>query len=158
MTVRFNKKFLLLLVLSVLSLVILIIFMHKNENDKSYKTELEYRVAFENTEGIFREKIKEGDVVYSARTMSRLGTVVSVKNTDNYFVYEYDGVAEIVKKEFPDRYNIEVVIKTTADFTEGVGYEAAGVRIAVGRALELRFPDFVGRGYCRDIQEEGDCE
>ena len=152
MTVKFNRKMLLALLIFVFLLSIVIVSLILKSENKKQTVDLEYRVVFENIDESFKEKIKEGDTVYNARTMSKLGEVVSVNNTERYFVYEYDGVEDITKKEFPNRYNIELVIRNRAEFIEGVGCNIDGIRIAVGRELELRFPDFVGRSYCRDIR------
>ena len=154
MTVVFNRKSLLIFALIFISIVgaVLGAYAVKMRNAEGRQSiELEYRVLIENIDADFREKINKGDKVYNARTVSNMGSVISVDDETNYFVYEYDSENNIVKKYFPHKYNIEVVIKTDAILENGVGCSVDGVRIAVGRGLELRFPDFVGRGFCTDI-------
>ena len=37
------------------------------------------------------------------------------------------------------------------DFTEGIGYNVDGYRIAIGKEMKLRFPDYTDIGYCTGI-------
>ncbi len=154
MTVKFNKKMLLLLFVVILLIGISVVIAAFNRQEKDELVEIEYRVVFENVDEGFREKIKEGEIVYNSRTMAAVGRVVSVESGENYFVYEYDGESQIIKREYPNRYNIDVVIGVTANFSNGEGYSVEGARIAVGKELEFRFSDFVGRGFCRDLWTE----
>ena len=103
MTVKFNKKMLLLLFVVILLIGISVVIAAFNRQEKDELVEIEYRVVFENVDEGFREKIKEGEIVYNSRTMAAVGRVVSVESGENYFVYEYDGESQIIKREYPNK-------------------------------------------------------
>ena len=46
------------------------------------------------------------------------------------------------------KYNVIVTISADGEYKEGEGYSVNGRRIAVGEKMALRFPNYVGEGYC----------
>lgn len=121
------------------------------QKDNTESVELEYRVVFENVDSEFADKIKVGDGVVHSRSQSLLGYVTEVDVSENYYVYELDS-DRVIKREYPDKYNLAVKITADAEYIKGVGCSISGIRIAVGVPLELRSPSFVGQAYCTDIE------
>ena len=72
--------------------------------------------------------------------------VVAPEENNNGTITSATYTGELVP--YPDKYNITVYISTTAEYEKGVGYTVNGRRIAVGEAIEMRFPEFSGVGYC----------
>ena len=132
-----------------LTVVALVFALRQKDNAES--VELEYRVVFEDVDSALTEKIKVGDSVVHSRSQSLLGYVNAVDGSEKYYVYELDA-DRIIKREYPDKYNLAVRINADAEYIKGVGITVNGIRIAVGVPLELRFPSFVGQGYCTDIE------
>ena len=103
---------------------------------------IEYTVELVGVDSDFVEKIKENDTVIDAVSKNNIGSVKSVE--DNVYFELEDGV--IV--EYDDKVNLLITVSATATYTETKGYAVNERRIAVGEKLSLRFPDFVGEGYC----------
>ena len=98
------------------------------------------------------EKIKVGDTVCEAVSHILLGYVSKIESQNHYTVYDYDKTQErLVAKEYPDRYNLKITISSDAEFVKTVGYNINGRRIAVGGALNLRFPNYIAPAYCVDM-------
>ena len=59
---------------------------------------------------------------------------------------------EGVLAEYPDKYNVIITISAEASYAAEKGYSVNGTRIAVGEKMSLRFPDYVGEGYCIGVE------
>lgn len=111
-----------------------------------------YVVEFKGVDNDFVTKIKTENKVFEASKNYGFGTVKAVEN-DNYNILVYNetsGVAEL--KPHPEFKNIIVTVECIATYVDGEGYSVSGERIAVGKQLNLRFPEFSGSGYCIDIK------
>ena len=130
--------------------------------------EFNYTVELKGVDQEFIDKIKVEDVVTDGATKNQLGKVDRVDNTEKYWVVDYkkepiigdngeptgeDNYA-FTKAEHPYKYNITVYISSSAEYEEGIGYTVNGKRIAVGEAIDLRFPEFSQTGYCVSINEK----
>ena len=166
---KFNFVDLTLVIVTVLLVGVIIylfspISLIKNWISKETKN-IRYEVEFTNVDKQFIENIKAGDTVIDSVSKSPLGTVavdvdhntkysvlgavpVSTENQENT-TNKYTGVMI----EYPDRYNVRVIIEAEAGFNEGKGYTINSTRIAVGEKLSLKFPNFVGVGYCVNVIE-----
>ena len=123
---------------------------------------LDYVVEFRGVDEEFINKIEAGDTVIDAISKNQLGKVERVDSIEKYTVLDYtkneiqseDGKSSTVNyvgvlSEYPDKYNVTVYIKfDTAEYENGVGYTVNGRRIAIGEAIEMRFPEFSSVGYC----------
>lgn len=129
--------------------------------------ELDYTVELKGVDQEFIDKIKIDDVVTDGATKNKLGKVKGVDNNEKYWVVDYKKEPIIgengeptseyhyafTKAEHPDKYNLTVYISTPAEYEEGIGYTVNGKRIAVGEAVDMRFPEFSKSGYCVSIDE-----
>lgn len=118
---------------------------------------LSYTVELKGVDSVYLNKIKENDIVVDSVSKTTIGTVTAVDYNTKYTVLEYtekDGQYEGVLADYPDRYNVLVTITTTAEYTPKKGYSVSGCRIAVGEALNLRFPDFAYEGHCISLVAE----
>ena len=122
---------------------------------------IQYEVEITNVDAEFIDLIKNNASVSDSITKSSLGTVTMVNRT-NYV--DYKVIEEVVKEgetekivysvvpvEYPNKYNLNVTITVSSDYTEGSGYTVDSTRIAVGEKLYLKFPDFKCEGYCVGI-------
>ena len=110
---------------------------------------IEYTVEFTGVDRDFVDNISENDAVVDAVSKFSLGRVAAVDNNSHYRVLGYnEETNEGGYVTYQDRYNVLVTVTVTADYKEGTGYSVGDRRIAVGEKLSLRFPNFVGEGYC----------
>ena len=94
-------------------------------------------------------KIKENDIVVDSISKNTLGTVLAVDYNNYYTELTYDEITGQGKMvEYTDRYNVTVTIVAQGVYTKGEGYTVNSRRVAVGEKMSLRFPDYVGEGYC----------
>lgn len=115
---------------------------------------IEYTVRFENVSEALADNIRIGDSVYESSSRTLIGIVTAVDNSSHYTVYEYDNEKRaVVPIEYPDKYNLKVMVSADAVFEEDEGYSVDGIRIAVGAGLNLRFANYVGNAYCVEISE-----
>ena len=112
--------------------------------------------------GAIIEFINEGDDVIDSVTKSSIGKVTTKPEKEVYVEYEWIAKEEEIdgektttylpnKIDYPDRYNVRVTITVNANYYEGRGYFVDSTRIAVGEKISMRFPRFVGEGYCIGI-------
>lgn len=148
---RFNlidALLILIAVLLILALVYVFAPFSKIRDLSSKQTKsIQYMVEILNVEESFIDKISVNDTVIDSVSKNALGTVTVVDYNTKYSELQYvNQQATLV--EYPDRYNVVVTVTATADYVEGSGYSVNGTRIAVGEPLAVRFPGFVGEGYC----------
>ena len=166
--VRFNFIDLILIILAIALIAALVYIFSPVSWIKNmllnHERTIQYTVEFQNVDEAFLDFIKENDVVGDSVTKGTIGTVTAVDYSGKYSEYklvevqqEIDGqvVTEYVGKmvEYPDKYNIIVTITVVADYTENEGYFVDSTRIAVGEKLSLKFPNYIGSGYCIGLNE-----
>ena len=111
--------------------------------------EIQYTVEFVGVDRNFVDNISENDTVVDAVSKFTLGSVTAVDNDSHYRVLSYNEENKTGGYvTYQDKYDVLVTITVTADYEAGVGYTVNDRRIAVGEKLSLRFPNFVGEGYC----------
>jgi len=110
---------------------------------------VEYTVEFEAVDVAFIDKVSAGDTCIDSVSKSDIGEVVDVDGNTVYTVLEYNEETEAgVLSEYPEKHNLLVNIRVECTYAEGTGYTVNGTRIAVGEKMSIRFPDFLGEGYC----------
>ncbi len=149
----------LLLVLVVLALIAALLYVFapfsavKNLLSSEDKT-IEYTVELLGVDKDDIGKIMENNVVVDAISKSQLGTVRVADYNYQYTVLQYvqkDDKAEGVLAEHPDKCNVLITISATAEYAQGEGYVVNQCRIAVGEKMQLIFPNYMGEGYCIDL-------
>ena len=115
---------------------------------------IQYTVELTGVDRDFVDNINENDVVVDSVSKFALGNVTAVDNNSHYRVLSYnEALDESGYTTYQDKYNVLVTVTVTAEYAEGVGYSVGDRRIAVGEKLSLRFPNYVGEGYCIGIAE-----
>ena len=152
-TYRFNilDVLLILLAAGIIFVAINIIspmsFIKKLQSDSTHT--IEYTVEFIGVDEDFIDTIKENDGVMDSVSKNSLGTVVAVDYNTHYSELKYDEENHAGKLvDYPDKYNVIVTITADGNYISGEGYNVNAHRIAVGEKMSLRFPDYVGEGYC----------
>ena len=110
---------------------------------------IRYTVEFTCVDEDYVDKILENEAVIDSVSKHTLGTVSAVDNNTQYTTLEYneaDGSAVLAAHE--GKYNVIVTITASGSYSEGEGYSVNGCRIAVGEKMSLRFPNYLGEGYC----------
>lgn len=126
----------------------------KLKTDTTYK--IHYTVEILGVDGEYIERIKDNDAVVDTVSKHSLGSVTAVDYSTQHTVLEYDETQNAgVLAVYPDKYDIVITITAQASYNSGEGYSVNGRRIAVGEKLSMRFPDYVGEGYCIGISKEG---
>ena len=117
---------------------------------------IQYTVEFTGVDRDFVDNINENDTVVDSVSKFSLGSVTAVDNNSHYRVLSYnEKTDEGGYVTYQDRYNVLVTVTVTADYEEGKGFTVGDRRIAVGEKLSLRFPNFVGEGYCIGVSASG---
>ncbi len=150
---RFNfiDVLLILLALAIIFVAINVIapmpFIKKLQADQ--KLTIQYTVEISGVHEAYLNKIKENDAVVDSVSKNSLGTVLAVDYNNYHSELTYDEESKEGKLvEYTDRYDVTVTIVASGVYNEGEGYGVNATRIAVGEKMYLRFPDFVGVGYC----------
>lgn len=157
---RFNLIDLILVVIVLLVIAILFQvfspFSLIKKLSSNQTKEIQYTVEISGVDAEFINQIKEEDLVIDSISKNNLGKVVTViYNPYSEFQYvesNEGGKGELV--EHPNKFNLLVTISATANYAEESGYSINATRIAVGEKLALRFPDYVGEGYCIYLETE----
>ncbi len=142
--------FALAVVLTAVNIVSPMSLIDKLRADDSYT--VHYTVELTGVEAEFLDKIKESDTVVDAVSKYSLGSVEAVDYTA-HSTLEYneeagDGAGAGVLTAHKDKYDVLVTVKAQASYMSEKGYFVNDRRIAVGEKMSLRFPDYVGEGYC----------
>ncbi len=120
-----------------------------------------YTVEMAGVDQSFVSTFREGDAVVDAATGSAMGEIVQIKIRD-YEAYTNVPTPEIdpefgkhvVRKQTNETLKtVSVVIRVSAEYTQGVGYSAEKCRIAVGKEYQLRFPSYTDRGVCVALEQ-----
>lgn len=122
--------------------------------------QITYTVVFENVDESVYDLITLDQAVVDAVNGSSLGIVALTPETVSHYEFVLDQSSEgdpIAKKVAIDSLgqNVTVTIRATARYNEGTGYTVDGCRIATGAEMHLRFPNFVGTGYCNGVSVIG---
>lgn len=153
---RFNFiDFLIILLIVALIAVLIYAFSPWSQIKKLWASNeviLDYTVEIRGVDDEFVDLIKNGDSAINSVTKSSLGTVTAIggieKNTELDYTVAEDGTVQGVLSESPDKYDITVHIRATAEYEVGKGYSVNGCRVAVGEELFFRFPRYSCSGFC----------
>lgn len=156
----------LLAVLLVLTAINIISPMSVLDKLKSNDTHtIYYTVELLGVDEEYIGKIAEKDNVVDSVSKHSLGSVITVDYNTPHRVLEYNEEKNEGKlATYPSKYKdkkdagkIDVLITITAraSYKAGEGYAVNGHRIAVGEKMSLRFPNYVGEGYCIGFSDEG---
>lgn len=130
-------------------------FIKKLTSDDT--VEIQYTIEFVAVDEEFLNNVQIDNAVYDSVSKSEIGKVFSVDYRNPYEELVYDesnnGVGVLTPVE--GKYNVQVTVTATAQYTEGEGYSVSGTRIAIGEKIFARFPNFVGEGYCIGLIKGG---
>lgn len=152
---RFNTvDFLLILLILVVFTVLLLLFDPFSwiSKDNTEEVTIRYTVEIKNVNNELKNNIKQGDKAVNSATDYDMGSVVSVEVTDSY-TWEYNDGDFMEKKTVGGKSDIVIVLTVKAVYEPDVGYMVDGKHIAVGSQIGLCFPNYVGSGYCIEIEK-----
>ena len=153
---RFNIIDLLLIILILVivgSLILMFDPFSFFAKGSSESVTLRYTVEIKNVSNDLKNNVKVGDKVLNSSTGYDMGTVVAIETQSSFeWVYE-EGDEYMSKKYSEDRSDIIITVDVKTVYEEGRGYMLDGKQMAVGVLSYLRFPNFVGSGYCISIEK-----
>ncbi len=118
-----------------------------NENVK-----IEYTVTLSPVREEYINLVKIGDKVINTAVMEGCGEVISVTNSDYYYIGTNSETGESVSTPYPGMKTMVIKIRATATKT-AYGYSVNGFDVVIGEDVSLRVPDFTGSGKCTSVTE-----
>ncbi len=159
-TVNGLKKFnvldiiIIVAVIFVATVALLLTVPKIHDSAKSGETvRISYTVTFYNVDETVFDKISNGQLVTDIEDGITLGVVSGspeAESSYDYVLVTDDSGNNTVKKQedaFGKR-NITVTVEADAVYSEGKGYSVDGYRVAVGKEMQMRFPNYTDVGYC----------
>ena len=117
--------------------------------------EIVYTLEAREIRSEFKGNVNIGDSVVDAVGLHPIGEVVDVTYTEAPFVYKANGSGEMIYSVYPDKINVIIKVKASADIGAGT-YSIGGFQISVGELVYFRTPDLTGESYCTSIEmDEG---
>lgn len=146
--------FILLLIVAIISVTVYA-FSPWSQLKKLWSSDeisFQYAVEIRNVDAKYIDLIQQDQAVINATTKNAMGTVSRIDtkvSTELYYtIDEEKNEVQGELLDIPDKFDITVYVTTPAQYEPGVGYTVNGCRVAVGEALDLRFPHFAQTGYC----------
>ncbi len=155
--ISFNLIDVALIVIALAAIAILVfVFNNKDIVKPSGKenVKIEYTVTLSPVREEYINLVKVGDKVINTAVMENCGEVVSVTNSDYYYVGVNSETGESVSTPYPGMKTIVIKIRATATKT-AYGYSVNGFDIVIGENVSIRVPDFTGTGKCTSVTELG---
>lgn len=149
---KMNNKISLMDILLVLfSLFIIVIlgihlFSQTAEYDFSPKFNIYIHAGISKAENDFLHSIKEGDSVYDTETGKLVGVVESSVYTKSYESVFDEAQNQWTKVEYPDLYDIRIVISATVSEKNGTDYK-------IGQYAKLNVPSYAFSAEIIDITQ-----
>jgi len=157
--VRFNILDLIIIVgilFIITALVIMALPKFSNIVESGQKVMISYTLVFEAVDENSFDKIVIGDPLTDTKDGKALGKVSDTPKIEPYYTYvkgssEGDIVTAEKKEDYQGRSNITITVESEATYSEGKGYTVNGYRIAVGKEIGVRFPNYTNVGTCIGI-------
>jgi flagellar basal body-associated protein FliL len=155
--ITFNLIDVALIIIALVAISVLV-FVFNNKNivkpSGSEEAQIEYTVTFSPVREEYMNLIKVGDKVINTATMENCGEVISVTNSDYYYIGVNSETGESVSTQYPGMKTIVVKIRASATKT-GYGYSIDGFDVVIGEGVSIRVPDFTGNGTITSVTELG---
>lgn len=155
--ISFNLIDVILVVIALAAIAVLVFLFNNKEIVKPNGKEnvkIEYTVTLSPVREEYINLVKIGDKVINTAVMENCGEVVSVSNSDYYYVGTNSETGESVSTPYPGMKTIVIKIRATATKT-AYGYSVNGFDIVIGEDVSIRVPDFTGTGKCTSVTEIG---
>ena len=155
--ISFNLIDVALIVIALAAIAVLVFVFNSKDIVKpsgKEKVKIEYTVTLSPVREEYINLIKVGDKVVNTTVMEYCGEVVTVTNSDYYYVGINSETGESVSTQYPGMKTIVVKIRATAIKTS-YGYSVDGFDIVIGENVSIRVPDFTGTGKCTSVTELG---
>ncbi len=155
--ISFNLIDVALIVVALAAISILVfVFNNKDIVKPSGKenVKIEYTVTLSPVREEYINLVKVGDRVINTAVMEHCGEVVTVTNSDYYYIGVNSETGESVSTLYPGMKTMVIKIRATATKT-AYGYSVNGFDIVIGENVSIRVPDFTGTGKCTSVTELG---
>ena len=120
----------------------------------SRKVTIEYKVELRRVREEFRDFISISDHATDTVTQYALGEVVDVEYAPTRYTGVNRSTGSLVFSDYPEHINITVTIRAEATANAG-DYSLNGYKVAVGKQISMRTPNFINEGYCTQLTEVG---
>jgi len=117
---------------------------------------ISYKITFYDVDEAIFDKISNGQLVTDVENGISLGTVSGSPEAEPSYTYvlSTDESGNNTAKKQEDAFgkrNITVTVEADAVYLEGKGYIVDGYRVAVGKEMHIRFPNYTDIGYCTEF-------
>lgn len=156
---RFNVLDLIIIIVLIFAISIALILTIPKIRDRvqaGEKVRISYTVVFYNVDSSVFDQIASGQTLTDIVGGKILGMVSEPPETElsySYVIETNENGDNVLKKQEDSmgKRNIIVTVEADARYSEGEGYTVDGYRIAVGKEMQIRFPNYTDTGYCTGI-------
>ncbi|MDD4772455.1 MAG: DUF4330 domain-containing protein [Eubacteriales bacterium] len=147
-----------IIILVILTAIALLAYIFLSSDIKlfegSRKVTIEYKVELRRVREEFRDFISISDHATDTVTQYALGEVVDVEYAPTRYTGVNRSTGSLVFSDYPEHINITVTIRAEAT-ANGDDYSLNGYKVAVGKQISMRTPNFINEGYCTQLTEVG---
>ena len=147
-----------IIILVILTATALLVYVFLSSDitlfEGSRKVSIEYKVELRRVREEFRDFISISDHVTDTVTQYALGEVVDVEYAPTRYTGVNRSTGSLVFSDYPEHINITVTIQAEAT-VNGDDYSLNGFKVAVGKQIPIRTPNFINEGYCTELMEVG---
>lgn len=144
----FDVVIILVLLLVVIIPIVLAIRAEQESNAPGTKEDIVYRIKIDDIDVETIGKIAKKQNVTDAATGKVIGTVYAISGALPYKNYARDEEGKVEASIDENGSYLVLTIKATAVYNDTEGYTVQGERIAVGKVIDLRLPNFEATGVC----------
>ena len=151
----FDGVIILVLLLAVIIPVVLAIRAERETDVNGSSKNIVYTIRVDNIDTETLGEIQKGQMVTDSATGKVIGKLDSVSEPlkyQNYKKNEETGTIEISEDKSGQCY-VVLTISASAVYNDVEGYTVQGERIAIGKAFDIRLPDFEAAGVCTDLHQ-----
>ncbi len=128
---------------------LIFIFTSRNvvKSNGSQSTLIEYTLQFDPMREEFKNLVMVGDKVFDSEKLYAIGEVTDVSYSTAYYKGTDKATGAVKLSEYPGMISMTVTIRANASVAES-GYSISEYGIAIGKAMDVRMPNFTGTGIC----------
>lgn len=145
--------FVLVVIAAVAILAVYLIGGNRGIASSGTPVKVTYKVEIENVSAKVRDSVQTNVSVRDGVRKTALGTIVSSKYSNTYFMKGNVDTGEVVKATVDNRFNVELTCEAEGLLQNG-RITIGDYTMAVGTAVSLQSPGISGTGYCIALNYE----
>lgn len=120
------------------------------KSSSAQSTQIEYTLQFDRVNEEFKNLVMVGDKVFDSDKLYAIGEVTDVSYSTAYYKGTDKATGAVKLSEYPGMICMTVTVKVNASVSDG-GYSVSEYSIAVGKTMDIRVPNFTGKGVCTSV-------